>query len=162
MKKLQCVDSADHTKLVPYAEPSEWRIEIRRTPSELFTVYFDCDAEDSADAEAQAKAAFPTCEIIPKIKAPTARAFGAALRKKLKELGLTNTVKVETTSFAGFGFGSGCTASVDCPTPLPDETKAKLREIESAFRETPGGPQFSGNVPSSFMLKFRGAAYPFS
>ena len=47
-----------------YSQPSEFRIKILCAPSDPLPVWFDCDAEDKADAVAQARGLFPDCIVL--------------------------------------------------------------------------------------------------
>ena len=95
---------------------------------------------------------------------PTARQFGHAIRKKLKELDVEATVKVGTTSFAGLGYGDGCHADVCVERALSVEQSAALHEIEKKFKSIPGGPKFDPDsklTESTFLIRLTGPDYPF-
>jgi hypothetical protein len=67
----------------------------------------------------------------------SARTLGAAVRKTLKTLGLHWKVKSETTSFAGFGFGSMPFARVETDRLLTDEESKALAECLRELRAKP-------------------------
>jgi hypothetical protein len=85
---------------------------------------------------------------------PTAREFGASVRKSVKDVPGIVRVRASTTSFAGFGYGSGIFATVECETRQPEEVLDRLRDIRAAF-------EARAQDGDHFIIQLQGPAYPF-
>ena len=91
----------------------------------------------------------------------TPRKFTLAIKNCLAAHGIPAEVKSKTESFAGFGYGKACTASVRLGEALPEAAKQALSAIETAFRESGEGPRFSEKQASAYKISLGGTAYPF-
>jgi len=88
---------------------------------------------------------------------PTARQFGAAVRKCLKqrdEADRVQKVTAETTSFSVLGYGTGIFAGITCTQRLSESALTELRKV----REWHEARADEGN---HFIIELRGAPYPF-
>lgn len=93
------------------------------------------------------------------LPAANARTFGTAIRKALKKLDLKLSVKCQTVSFSGFGYGAAVFADVDCGYSDPPLTldPAQIQEIAAAIMEIRKLPQSAGGGKGIVSLK--GKAY---
>jgi len=88
---------------------------------------------------------------------PTARQFGAAVRKFLKQSGADGRVikvTAETTDFSGLGYGSGIFAEILCSKRLLETTLTGLRHVRDQHEDRAS----EGN---HFIIELRGEPYPF-
>jgi hypothetical protein len=87
---------------------------------------------------------------------PTARQFGNAVKKCLVEhpFGAIATVKSKTTSFSGFGYGSGIFAEITTTHSIPDSTKDYLKKVQAEF-------EAQADEGNHFIISLAGSPYPF-